>query len=75
METETRSVTYHLLMTIALASDCAKQNGCIIYVCQESDGIHITDKYPSDRKKILAKCWPGGRKEMKFGPQSVKDKP
>lgn len=63
-----RPVTYHLLMSIALASDVAKQNDCIIYVCQEDDGIHITDKYPDDKKKLLAKCWPGGRKELKFVP-------
>jgi hypothetical protein len=58
-------------MAISDASARAKERGCIMYVVEEPSLYHVTPIYPEDRKKLLAKCWPGGRKELKFVPQNA----
>lgn len=57
-------ITYPLLDAIATAGDIAKKLGKLMYVCQKVDHILITHKRPDNRKEIIAKCYPGGRRQF-----------
>ena len=64
MARHTTAVTYQLLMAIASASDVAKETGVKMYVVQLPGQIHITHERPADKRDLLARCWPGGRREI-----------
>ncbi len=64
-----RPITLEFKIALAWAHSQAKKTGRTIYVCEDLDGLimdfdHAPD--PDGDLILLAKCWPGGRRELKF---------
>jgi hypothetical protein len=50
---------------IGKASQQAASSGKIIFVYSSTGLLWMTDQIPPDGCERVAKCWPGGRKELK----------
>ncbi len=64
-----RPITEEFKFALADAYRKAKQRGKIVYVCQEPNGDIVTSYQAPEFDSnviVLAKCWPGGRRELKF---------
>jgi hypothetical protein len=56
-----------VLRSIGHASRAAKESGRVIWVYVSEMGfLWITDERPGEHRKIVAKCYPGGRNECKI---------
>ena len=71
-----RPITTEFKISLAWAHSRAKKTGRIMYVCEGSDGLimdfdHAPD--PDGGAIVLAKCWPGGRRELKFVPTNPEE--